>query len=135
MEVVHLDQDLQLVLHVPLLPSLGREDGEQAVGGVARLGEGGRHGARRRSGPGDGVQQVALFQLILPGRFLTQLGTESVVVVESRQVASEQGGMQPAVEQVERGVGAAAQVLQERDDGNAQMTDRERQLLTLNMRK
>lgn len=129
MEVVHLDQDLQLLLHIPLLSSLGREDGELTVGGVARLGEGGWHGARRRSRPGDGVQQIAIFQFILPGRFLTQLGTESAVVVESGQAASEQGGMQPALELVEHGDVAAVQVLQKREEGNAQMTDRERPLL------
>lgn len=102
MKVMHLDEDLQLVLHIPLLSSLGGEDGKQAVGGVARLGQGGRRGARRRSRPGDGLQQIALFQLILRGRFVTQPGTEGVVVVESRQVASKQGGMQPALQLVER---------------------------------
>lgn len=91
MEVVHLDEDLQLVLHIPLLSSLGGEDGEQAVGGVARLGEGGGRRARRRPRPCDGVQQIAFFQFVLGGPFLAQPGTEGVVVVESRQVGSKQG--------------------------------------------
>lgn len=91
LEVVHLDEGLQLVAHMPLSSSLGGKDGEQAVHGVARLAQGDWRGARRRPGPGDRVQQVVLFQLIFRGRFLAQMGTEGVVVIKSRQVHGDEG--------------------------------------------
>lgn len=83
LEVMHMDEGLQLVAHMPLPISFGGKDGEQAVHRVASLAQGSWCKVRRRARPGDRVQQVALFQFIFGGGFLAQVSTEGAVVIKS----------------------------------------------------
>lgn len=87
LEVMHLDKDFQLITQMPLLSSIGGKDGEQAAPRVTCQGQGSWCRARRRPRPGKRFQQVALFQFILRGGFLAQLGTEGVVVIKCRQIS------------------------------------------------
>ena len=79
LEVVHLDQRFKLVAHVPLPPTLGGQDGEQAVHRVTGLVQGCRGGPGRELGPGNGVEEVALLQGFFRGGFQAQVA--GVVVV------------------------------------------------------
>ena len=62
LEVMHMDQSLQLVPHVPLSPAPCWQDHKMAVCWVTGLVQGHIHRMGLRLWPGDGLQEVLLIQ-------------------------------------------------------------------------